>query len=53
MDFCSKDIDGGQSKSVLRRLQQACFLPKKMFHAAGSCRHGYILVGAFWSFEIF
>ena len=25
--WCSKDIYGGQSKSALRRLQQACFLP--------------------------
>jgi len=27
MDLCSKDIHGGHRKSVLRRLQQACFLP--------------------------
>jgi hypothetical protein len=52
-----KDIYAGQRKSVLRRLQQACFLPKKMFDAEGSCRlsfsqpvrFGYIPLGAFWS----
>ena len=57
--WCSKDIYGGQSKSALRRLQQACFLPQKMFDAEGSCRlsfsqpvhFGYILLGAFWSFS--
>jgi hypothetical protein len=25
----------------------------KMVYAGGSSRHGYILVGALWSFEIF
>merc|ERR1719473_939473 len=28
--ICSKDIYGGQSKIVLRRLQQACFPPQIM-----------------------
>ena len=37
----SKDIYGGQSKSVLCRFQQACFLPEKRFCAKGSCRHSF------------
>ena len=37
----SKDIYGGQSKSVLCRFQQACFLPEKLFCAEGSCRHSF------------